>query len=123
MLKSKKKGKICFQFMFSISQAEIYFLRLQYVIMSVQSVVMSTMVLGEEMEFHQKYLKVLMKKITIEVFDSKKAENVNNQQFVVHINSTSPNSVIDIKVLFTQKKVLNTVLICLPNQTSNFELR
>lgn len=121
MLKSKKKVKICFQFMFSISQAEIYFLRLQYVIMSVQSVVMSTMVLGEEMEFHQKYLKVLMKKITIEVFDSKKAENVNNQQFVVHINSTSPNSVIDIKVLFTQKKVLNTVLICLPNQTSNFE--
>lgn len=109
--------------MFSISQAEMYFLRLQYVIMSVQSVVMSTMVLGEEMEFHQKYLKVLMKKITIEVFDSKKAENVNNQQFVVHINSTSPNSVIDIKVLFTQKKVLNTVLICLPNQTSNFELR
>lgn len=100
MLK-REKNSICLQFMFSNSQAEIYFLRLQDVIMSVQSVVMSTMVLGEQMEFHQQYLKVLMKKITIDVFKAEKAANLNYQQFVVDINNTSPHSVIEVKVLFT----------------------
>ena len=45
--------------------------------------------------------KVLIKKITIDVFKAEKAANLNYQQFVVDINNTSPNSVIEVKVLFT----------------------
>lgn len=66
-------------------------------IFDVQSVVLSTMVLGEQMEFKQKFLKVFMKKTTIKDFNTEKSKTLNLQK----INGTSPNAIVDVKVCIT----------------------
>lgn len=66
-------------------------------IFDVQLIVLSTMVLGEQMEFQQRFLNVSMMKTTIKDFNTEKSKKFNLQK----INGTSPNANIDVKVCIT----------------------
>lgn len=57
------------------------------------------MVLGEQMEFQQRFLDVLMMKTTIKDFNIEKSKKLNLEK----INKTSPNAYLNVKVCIPMK--------------------
>lgn len=95
----------CLMFLFCHKQAEAFYRRIQDTLMSVQSALLTTLVVGEKMEFHERYLKLIVQKTTFREFDRENANNTNLRQYFIgiqNINDTNYlNSIVDVKVCLT----------------------
>ncbi|XP_061173587.1 uncharacterized protein LOC133182755 [Saccostrea echinata] len=93
-----------------INMSETYYKRIQGMLTHVQATLLTTLVTGEKMEFHQPYLKLIVQKTTYTEFKKANVNNTKLQKYILGIthgnSSVNLNSIVEVKIIVFGKNPL-----------------